>query len=82
MVQNRPVMMEYPTLDAHAHVSPGHAPKELQGTGAVLAMSLSLDEAALVVDRQRRRNLAGGRAWVLFFHPFCGCQAFHFRKGY
>jgi TatD DNase family protein len=59
MVQNRPVMMEYPTLDAHAHVSPGHAPKELQGTGAVLAMSLSLDEAALVVGR-KDPNLAWG----------------------
>lgn len=40
-----------PPLDAHAHLDPARASSELVGTGAVLAMTLSLDEAALVIDR-------------------------------
>jgi TatD DNase family protein len=64
MVQNRSAMMEYPTLDAHAHMSPGHASKELQNSGAVLAMSLSLEEAARVVGRKEPDI-----AWGTGCHP-------------
>jgi hypothetical protein len=38
--------MEYPTLDAHGHIAPHHSSKDLEASGAVLAMTLSLDEAA------------------------------------
>jgi TatD DNase family protein len=48
-----------PTLDAHAHLSPKHSPEELQGCGAVLAMTLSLKEAGLVADRRDARVVWG-----------------------
>jgi hypothetical protein len=38
-------------LDAHAHLDPERTSDELADSGAVLAMTLSLDEAARVVDR-------------------------------
>jgi len=45
--------MEFlPTLDAHAHIAPEHSSKDLEDSGAVLAMTLSLDEAAQVLARQ------------------------------
>lgn len=44
-------METLPSLDAHAHLDAGRTSAELAETGAVLAMTLSLDEAALVVDR-------------------------------
>jgi TatD DNase family protein len=44
--------MEFPTLDAHSHIAPRRSSKDLESSGAVLAMSLSLDEAAFVVDRK------------------------------
>jgi hypothetical protein len=44
-------METLPPLDAHAHLDPARVSNELADTGAVLAMTLSLDEAALVVDR-------------------------------
>lgn len=44
-------MVIRPTLDAHAHLDHERTSHELAGTGAVLAMTLSLDEAAIVVDR-------------------------------
>jgi TatD DNase family protein len=44
-------MMALPSLDAHAHIDPKLTSEEVAGSGAVLAMTLSLDEAALVVDR-------------------------------
>jgi TatD DNase family protein len=39
-------------LDAHAHLEPERTSDELSASGAVLAMTLSLDEAARVVDRR------------------------------
>jgi TatD DNase family protein len=39
-----------PTLDAHAHLDPSHSPDELSASGAVLAMSLSLDEAERALE--------------------------------
>jgi TatD DNase family protein len=52
------------TLDAHAHLDPARCPEELAECGAVLAMTLSLDEA----------DVASGRrdpfvAWGVGCHP-------------
>jgi TatD DNase family protein len=53
-----------PTLDAHAHLHPSRRPEELENSGAVLSMTLSLDQAA-----------AGGEradawvAWGVGCHP-------------
>lgn len=46
-----PLKKILPTLDAHAHLHLAHHPVELVDSGAVLAMTLSLDEAAFVVKR-------------------------------
>ncbi len=45
-------MKPLPSLDTHAHFDPTRAPDELKDSGAVLAMTLSLDEAARVVGRR------------------------------
>jgi TatD DNase family protein len=44
--------MPYPTLDAHGHISNTHSLEDLDAAGAVLAMTLSLAEAATVVGRK------------------------------
>jgi hypothetical protein len=44
--------MKYPTLDAHGHITPTRPADELAGCGAVLAMSISLEEAAPGGDRR------------------------------
>lgn len=44
-------MKTLPSLDAHAHLDPVRTSGELADSGAVLAMTLSLDEAAHVIDR-------------------------------
>lgn len=41
-----------PSLDAHAHPAPTRAPNELVDSGAVLAMTLSLEAASLVAGRR------------------------------
>jgi TatD DNase family protein len=51
--------MEYPTLDAHGHITPKYSAKDLKSSGAVLAMTLSLDEAALGVSR-KEANITWG----------------------
>lgn len=56
--------MEYPTLDAHGHLAPKHSSKDLEGSGAVLAMTISPDEAALVVPRK-----VSNIAWGAGCHP-------------
>lgn len=56
--------MDLVSLDAHAHVEPTRTSEELAGAGAVLAMTLSLDEAAAVVTR--REPLV---AWGAGCHP-------------
>lgn len=53
-----------PSLDAHAHLDPVRTADELAGSGAVLAMTLSLDEAALVVGRRDLQI-----AWGVGCHP-------------
>jgi TatD DNase family protein len=57
-------MKVLPSLDAHAHLDPARTQDELADSGAVLAMTLSLDEAALVVDRQDPLV-----AWGVGCHP-------------
>lgn len=44
-------MKTLPPLDAHAHLDPDRTSNEMTDTGAVIAMTLSLDEAVRVVDR-------------------------------
>ena len=51
-------------LDAHAHVKPSRTSEELSEAGAVLAVTLSLDEAAAVVGRHE--SLV---AWGVGCHP-------------
>jgi TatD DNase family protein len=53
-----------PTLDAHAHLDPARSPEELAGTGAVLAMTLSLDEATRALARDDPHI-----AWGVGCHP-------------
>lgn len=53
-----------PTLDAHAHLDPARTADELADVGAVLAMTLSLNEAALVVGRR-----APWIVWGVGCHP-------------
>ena len=57
-------METLPSLDAHAHLDPARTPDELTDLGAVLAMTISLDEAALVVGRRGSRI-----AWGVGCHP-------------
>ena len=44
-------MEELPSLDAHAHLHPARTAEELARSGAVLASTLSLDEAARGIER-------------------------------
>ncbi|MEW6094804.1 MAG: TatD family hydrolase [Chloroflexota bacterium] len=53
-----------PTLDTHAHLAPSRRPEEFSDSGAVLAMSLALDEAERAI--QRRDPLI---AWGVGCHP-------------
>ncbi len=57
-------MEQLPSLDAHAHLDPTRTVDELADSGAVLAMTLSLDEAALSLGR--RDPLI---AWGVGCHP-------------
>ena len=57
-------METLPSLDAHAHLDPARTANELANSGAVLAMTLSLDEAALVVARREPYI-----AWGVGCHP-------------
>jgi TatD DNase family protein len=52
------------SLDAHAHLDPVWTGDELADSGAVLAMTLSLEEAALVVGRREPYI-----AWGVGCHP-------------
>lgn len=52
------------SLDCHAHVRPTRTPEELAPAGAILAMTLSLAEAAAVVDRREPFV-----AWGVGCHP-------------
>lgn len=52
------------SLDAHAHIDPSCSSAELSEAGAVLAMTLSLDEAEKVLPRQEPLI-----AWGVGRHP-------------
>jgi hypothetical protein len=52
------------SLDAHAHLDPARTADEMAGSGAILAMPLSLDEAARVVGRREPYI-----AWGVGCHP-------------
>jgi TatD DNase family protein len=52
------------SLDAHAHFDPALSSAELTEAGVVLAMTLSLDEAAKVIERQEPHI-----AWGVGCHP-------------
>jgi TatD DNase family protein len=43
--------LRLPTLDAHVHIAHSHGAAALEGAGAALAMTLSLEEASQAVDR-------------------------------
>jgi TatD DNase family protein len=57
-------MPESLSLDAHAHLDPRRSSHELSDAGAVLAMTLSLDEADKVVHREEPLV-----AWGVGCHP-------------
>jgi TatD DNase family protein len=57
-------MIDLPSLDAHAHFDPARTSSELSWAGGVLAMTLSLEEAARVVDRKEPLI-----AWGVGCHP-------------
>jgi TatD DNase family protein len=56
--------MQFPTLDSHAHIALKHTSKDLESSGAVLAMPLSLDEAALGI-KHKDFNIT----WGVGCHP-------------
>jgi len=56
---------ELPSLDSHAHLKTTRTSSELVDTGAVLAMTLSLDESTLVVDRNEPYIV-----WGVGCHPY------------
>lgn len=57
-------MKSFPSLDAHAHLDPNRAAGELAESGTVLAMTLSLEEAAIAIDRHDPQI-----AWGVGCHP-------------
>jgi TatD DNase family protein len=57
-------MADLPSLDAHAHIDPSRTSVELAEAGAVLAMTLSLDEADKVIGRKEALV-----AWGVGCHP-------------
>jgi TatD DNase family protein len=56
--------MHLSTLDAHGHISPKRLSSDLKGSGAVLAMTLSLDEATLGAIRNEPNIV-----WGVGCHP-------------
>jgi TatD DNase family protein len=57
-------MMYLPSLDSHAHIDPARTPTELEPAGAVLVMTLSLEESELMLKR-KQTNIA----WGIGCHP-------------
>jgi TatD DNase family protein len=57
-------MKTLPSLDAHAHLDPARTSKELADSGAVLAMTLSLNEAAVGIGRSESMIM-----WGVGCHP-------------
>jgi TatD DNase family protein len=60
----------FPTLDTHAHINPSRRPEELSASGAVLAMTITLDEAETALGRSDPLI-----AWGVGTHPrYPRCQ--------
>lgn len=57
-------MKALPSLDAHAHLNPARTADELAESGTVLAMTLSLEEAALAIGRHDPQIV-----WGVECHP-------------
>jgi len=57
-------MKELPSLDAHAHLDYARTVDELADSGSVLAMTISLDEAALAINRHESQIV-----WGVGCHP-------------
>jgi TatD DNase family protein len=57
-------MREHTSLDAHAHLDHVRTVDDLADSGSILAMTLSLEEAALVVDRRDPQVV-----WGVGCHP-------------
>jgi len=57
-------MEELPSLDAHAHLECSRNGRDLADSGSVLAMTLSLEEATLAIDRRDPQI-----AWGVGCHP-------------
>ena len=57
-------MKTLPSLDAHAHLNSAHTVARLAEQGSVLAMSLSLEEAALATSRHDPQIV-----WGVGCHP-------------
>ncbi len=51
--------MKYPTLDAHGHITPKYSAKDLETSGIILAMALSIEETELAVNH-KIPNIAWG----------------------
>jgi len=69
----------FPTLDAHAHLDPSRSPEEFSGFGAVLAMSLSLDEAELALGRSDLNTAWGVGCHPRFLRSQAGFDGYRFR---
>jgi Tat protein secretion system quality control protein TatD with DNase activity len=57
-------MKELPSLDVHAHLDHARTVDELADSGSVLAMTLSLEEAALAISRHDPQIV-----WGVGCHP-------------
>ena len=57
-------MKELPSLDVHAHLECSQNAHDLADSGSVLAMTLSLEEAALAIGRRDPQI-----AWGVGCHP-------------
>ncbi len=57
-------MKELPSLDAHAHLEHNSTSDELADSGSVLAMTISLEEAALAICRHDSQIV-----WGVGCHP-------------
>jgi TatD DNase family protein len=68
-----------PTLDAHAHLDPSRKPDELSASGAVLAMSIALDEAERALERADPLIIWGAGCHPRFPRSQSGFNAQRFR---
>jgi len=72
--------MYIPTLDSHAHINPSQSREELCTSGAVLAMSLALEEAGRALQRADAFIAWGVGCHPRFLRSQEGFDANHFRS--